>query len=319
MDNLSLPPLAYYTLKQAVAELNNHFHRTDLDESYLLHLAGAGSIKLSIAENSQHKFIFNVIEIGNSVERLTSRAIANIFIANTFYTPFLYLKSTVIRELSLKGIASQDSFGDLVVYDPDQAFFDSNKRERLLFLKCESQYQQLSEFQQKQLLNDVVDEISELVIRNGDFIEIKLDCTMWIRIGSIDSPTVPDLDEDNENYEIDFIEKNYIELQNFFITRHELERIINNNLRKRNNEFNAKIRKKSKWKRFPEAVFSACKALGHDPQALQSGVGEKGVGVRGEIRQWLGTQAEYVDLATEEATFKRYYQQLKAQGGIKII
>jgi len=32
-----LPKLDYYTLKQAVNELNQSFNRNDLDESYLIH------------------------------------------------------------------------------------------------------------------------------------------------------------------------------------------------------------------------------------------------------------------------------------------
>lgn len=75
MDNSNLPRLAYYTLKQAVAELNNHFHRTDLDESYLIQLGATGSIKLSIVESVHNRFICDVVEVGDEVERLTSRAI----------------------------------------------------------------------------------------------------------------------------------------------------------------------------------------------------------------------------------------------------
>lgn len=320
MDNSNLPRLAYYTLKQAVAELNNHFHRTDLDESYLIQLGATGSIKLSIVESVHNRFICDVVEVGDEVERLMSRAIAHAFVSNESYTLFLNLQNEVIRELSLKGVTTQECSKDFFIYDPNQVFFNSRRWDWLIPFQCENRCRILSEDQKTQLLNSIINEINRFSVKTGSFLEFDLPSLLfWIGIGHAGSPRVPNSSEDNEEWEYPFIQDLKISSQDLFIIRPELERIFNNDLRSLTHDSRAGVRTSSKWKRFPEAVFSACKALGYDSLALPSGVGNEGLGVRGEIRRWLGTQQEYADLAAEEATFKRYYQQLKTQKIIKFI
>ncbi len=321
MDNSNLPRLAYYTLKQAVAELNNYFHRTDIDESYLIQLGATSSIKLSIVESNRNRFVCNVIETGDEIERLTLRAIAHAFVSSQSYTLFLNLNNSVIREISLKGTATQESSNDLFIYDPSRIFFDSKQWDWFFSFQCESRYRMLNEGQKQQLLNNVINEINQFSMNSREgFIELDLKSPLfWIGFGHAESSKVPDSDEDREEWGYPFIQDLKISSQDLFIIRPELERIFNNDLRSLPHDSKTEVRKDSKWKRFPEAVFSACKALGYDSLALPSGIGNEGLGVRGEIRRWLGTQPAYADLAAEEATFKRYYQQLKTQKIIKFI
>lgn len=154
MNNPSPFPskFAFYSLKQAAAELNIYLNRADIDESYLLYLAATGAISLSIAMSNQYKLkchIYNFVndqviymrkaQVNNYYKPNRERnlkptrqiknsdanyyfcivkGVAHYVVDKVQSNKFLNVSDNTIQQLISSGRASQTVFNDIFIYDP---------------------------------------------------------------------------------------------------------------------------------------------------------------------------------------------------------
>lgn len=225
------PALDYYTLKQAANELNVFFNRSDIDESYLVHLGAAGKIKLSIATFGK-KTIAVPINVLNEEINLEHHALLMALTENMSFYLFYNVHSASLRKLSAGNDARCQDFRDFFIYDPYR-IMDNPQVDGLL-----SSYSMfgIGAATKKEIKDGAYEKLRQLKrINNTPFLDNNLfamnDAAFGIGDDDVAGRVFKLYNKENNKYGFEYLQNLTITKNDLFIIRPELDRIINNNLR----------------------------------------------------------------------------------------
>lgn len=337
--------LPYYTLKQAVADLNSASGRADIDESYLIHLAASGKVKLSIpAVTVTLRPYCLYSDAGTMVERLYRLGLVESIFANDACEIFLNINIRYIRELSKGFIKVKLScFDDFFIYDSFQIFGQDDKWPTFIWrshinsvINSSSGY--MSDAELEHVVVEAIDSgIKKYIskIKHSMYWEASLPGEL-LEIGLISKDFREfqpfhfgvDLVEPSKVSEDYFLEnRKSVELgvDDLFIVEPELQRIIKGHFRDVSCKAKSSTLKKktsgmevgTKTSRMAEAVLWACEQLDNvNPRSLRKYDPKKPdiQSDRAKIKEKLSEHPDYKDLVENDNSFRTEFTKLGKAG-----
>lgn len=314
------PALDYYTLKQAATELNQYFNRVDIDENYLVQLGAAGKTILSLPSFDKYPLAMPLDHHDKDTFR-ERKAMAEALTENKAFFLFYNIHARDLMKLSVTGDFNQSDFRDFYIYDPWHVFDDFNKHNPLMSFMVIDEGVELDHPKTEEIKSKVLNQLKNTPrIDDTPFIKTMLEINDVLFGFSEDGVTnfrvVKFYDERKGKLGLDYFKIMTITKSDLFIIKPELDRLISGELHKLGTDnFNTLLQPPvlPKKVRFKPAVLSALLQLKIDPLKIPSQKsGTKGV--RAQVKEHLAKDPKYADLAAEEETFKKYWQELLGEG-----